>query len=325
MDWIKITCNILDNPKIKMIRQEPDGNILFLLWILMITEAGKCEQRGYLRISRDVPYTDETISMVTGIPLDTVQHGLSLFTRYEMTDQNNGAFCIRNWGKYQSEDRLASRRKNDRKRQQKHRRKVRNEPETKDKKKESRDSHTTLSRDVTPENRQEKNRVEKKTTTDRVRLLFSETPFVNVSDEELTGLKKRHGLERLLQAADIAAETWRRKPVDRHNPGGYLNTLCASLIVPEWYVPFSERKKLAERSRQRKKEAEVEKAALAEKEKAQAAATDALWDSLTDKQREEYLEKARASVPGGINPGTTVSLILARDLAAKSSLASPDA
>jgi len=324
MDWIKIMCNILDHPKIKMIRQEPDGNILFLLWILMITEAGKCEQRGYLRISRDVPYTDATISMVTGISLDTVQEGLRLFAKYEMTGLNNGTIFIRNWGKYQSEDKLASRRKNDRKRQQKHRRKVRNAPETKDKKKESRDSHTTLSRDVTPENRQEKNRVEK-TTTDKVRLLFSDTPFVNVSDEELTGLEKRHGLERLLQSADIAAETWRRKPVDRHNPGGYLNTLCASLVVPEWYVPFSERKKLAKRSRQRKKEAEAEKVALAEKEKAQAAATDALWDSLSDKQREEYLEKARASVPGGINPGTTVSLILAKDLAAKSSLASPDA
>ncbi len=117
----------------------------------------------------------------------------------------------------------------------------------------SRDSHVTWSRDVTPENRQEKNRIDKKTTTDTVRSLLAETPFVNVSDEELASLEKRHGHERLMLAADIAAETWRRKPVDRHNPGGYLNTLCASLVVPEWYVPLSERKKLADRSQERKK------------------------------------------------------------------------
>lgn len=189
----------------------------------------------------------------------------------------------------------------------------------------SRDSQVTMSRDVTPENRQEKNRVEKKTTTDRVRSLLAETPFVNVSDEELASLEKRHGHERLLQAADIAAETWRRKPVERHNPGGYLNTLCASLVVLEWYVPLSERKKLAERLQERKKEVEAEKAALAEKEKAQAAATDALWDSLSDKQREKYLALARASVPAGINPGRRVSLILARNLAGKSALVPPDA
>jgi hypothetical protein len=90
-------------------------------------------------------------------------------------------------------------------------------------------------------------------------------------------------------------------------------------------VPLSERKKLAERLQERKKEVEAEKAALAEKEKAQAAATDALWDSLSDKQREKYLALARASVPAGINPGRRVSLILARNLAGKSALVPPDA
>jgi predicted phage replisome organizer len=243
MKWIKIMCNILDHPKIKMIRQEPDGDLLLLLWILMIIEAGKCEQRGYLKISKNIPYTDKTISMMTGIPLSTVRHGLNLFTSYGMIEQKNGAFLIRNWGNYQSEDKLASRRKSDRDRQRKRRHGIRNQLETNDKKKVSRDSHVTGSRDVTLENRQEKNRIDKKTTTDRVCLLLAETPFVKISNKELTSLAKRHGAECLLQAADIAAETWRRNPEERHNPGGYLNTLCSSLVVPEWYVPFSERKR----------------------------------------------------------------------------------
>ena len=212
MKWIKIMYNILDHRKIKMIRQEPDGDTLFLLWILMIIEAGKCEQRGYLKISKNVPYTDKTISMMTGIPLATVQHGLKLFTSYAMIEQKNGAFLIRNWGNYQSEDKLASRRKSDRDRQRKHRQGVCNHPKEKDKKKVSRDSHVSMSRDVTPENRQEKNRIDKKTTTDRVEPLLAETPFARISNTELQALEKRHGLECLLQAADIAAETWRRNP-----------------------------------------------------------------------------------------------------------------
>ena len=48
----------------------------------------------------------------------------------------------------------------------------------------SRDSHAPLSRDVTQENRQEKNRVEK-TTTNSVRLLLSQTPLANIFDQEL--------------------------------------------------------------------------------------------------------------------------------------------
>jgi len=47
MDWIKIMCNLLDHRKIKMIRKGPEGNTLFLLWLLMLTEAGKCN-RGRL-------------------------------------------------------------------------------------------------------------------------------------------------------------------------------------------------------------------------------------------------------------------------------------
>jgi len=323
MKWIKIMCNILDHRKIKMIRQEPDGDLLLLLWILMIIEAGKCEQRGYLKISKNVPYTDKTISMMTGIPLTTVQHGLSLFTSYAMIEQKNGAFFIRNWGNYQSEDKLASRRKSDRDRQRKYRQGIRNQVKTKDKKNVSRDSHVSMSRDVTPENRQEKNRIDKKTTTDRVRSLLAETPFVNVSDKELTSLEKRHGPECLLQVADIAAETWRRNPEERHNPGGYLNTLCSSLVVPEWYVPFSERKKAADRSPHRKEIVEAEKASLAAaQEKAERAAKEEVWSALSDKQRRVFLERARDSMPVGINPGKTVLEILARDLAGKSALSS---
>jgi predicted phage replisome organizer len=322
MKWIKIMCNILDHPKIKMIRQEPDGDLLLLLWILMIIEAGKCEQRGYLKISKNIPYTDKTISMMTGIPLSTVRHGLNLFTSYGMIEQKNGAFLIRNWGNYQSEDKLASRRKNDRDRQRKYRQGVCNQVKTKDKKKVSRDSHVSMSRDVTPENRQEKNRIDKKTTTDRVLSLLAETPFVKISNKELEALEKRHGLECLLQAADIAAETWRRNPEERHNPGGYLNTLCSSLVVPEWYVPFSERKKAANRSPHRKKVVEAKKASLVAQEKAEQVAAEKVWNAMTDEQRKHYLEKARDSMPAGTNPSRTVLEIVARVIARKSVLSS---
>lgn len=314
MDWIKVMCNILDHRKIKMIRKSPEGNTLVLLWLLLLVESGKCNRGGYLMIANNIPYSEETISMITDIPLSTVRLGLSIFKELGMIDQrDNNTIYISNWTRYQSEDKLEARRRTDRLRQQRYRRKKRNKLLLETSGKMDCDSHVSMSRDVTPENRQEQNR-EEYTTTEQIRSLVVETPFAQISDRELQSLIERHGLDRVLLVADIAAETWRRNPVERHNPGGYVNSLCSALIVPDWYVPFAERKKLAEESLLKKKEIDEEKAALAEKEKAQTAAKESLWNSLSSEQRKEYLDKVRAGLPAGVSPPKAVLEIMARGL-----------
>jgi hypothetical protein len=60
-------CNILDHRKVKMIRKGQEGNTLVLLRLMMLIEAGKCDRGGYLMISGSLPYTAETLSMVTVI------------------------------------------------------------------------------------------------------------------------------------------------------------------------------------------------------------------------------------------------------------------
>jgi len=114
-------CNLLDHRKIKMIRKGPEGNALFLLWLLMLTEAGKCNRGGYLMVSDSLAYTGDTLSMVTDIPLPIVQLGLSIFNELDMIDQQDGVLFIKNWRKYQSEEKLEARRAKDRLRQQRHR------------------------------------------------------------------------------------------------------------------------------------------------------------------------------------------------------------
>lgn len=307
MDWVKIMCNLLDHRKIKMIRKGPEGNTLVLLWLLMLTEAGKCNRGGYLMVSDSLPYAAETLSMVTDIPLPTVQLGLVTFTGLDMIDQQDGAIFVKNWGKYQSEDKLEARREKERIRQQRHRQNERDKMRALPAPAQgSRDGHVAMSRDVTLENRQEKNRGEK-TTTDDIRLLLSGTPLSKISDQELQGLAKRHGSERLLKAADVAAETWRRSREEMHNPGGYLQSLCVSLIVPDWYVPFSERIALAEASQRHKARVKAEQAELKVQEEAQIAARNALWESLSEEQREEYRFRALADLPTGIATSIAVT------------------
>ena len=307
-------CNILDHRKIKMIRKGPEGNTLVLLWLLMLTEAGKCNRGGYLMISDSLPYTVDTLSMVMDIPLPTVQLGLVIFADLDMIDSKDGAIFIKNWTKYQSEDKLEARREKERLRQQRHRQKERDKlralpsPEQ-----ASRDSHVSMSRDVTQENRQEQSRVDK--TTDKVRLLLSGTPLEEISDEKLEVLFKRHGPEQLLLTADVAAEIWRRNPEDRYNPGGYLHTLCVSLDLPDWYVPFEKRARRAEESLHRKKAVEADQSAMGHKEEEKNAAMDVLWNSLSDKQRKGYQDQVGGSLPNNIVVAEDIVMIMTKSLA----------
>ncbi|MHB8810990.1 MAG: phage replisome organizer N-terminal domain-containing protein [Desulfobulbaceae bacterium] len=319
MEWVKIRCDILDNRKIKLLRKGPEGNNRFTLWVAMIVEAGKCNRGGYLMVTDKRPYTAETLSLTAGFPLSMVKRALSAYAELEMIEYRDGVIYIKNWPKYQSEDKLATKREKDRIRQQNHRA---NEPVKKKKTHPSsdlvscdshalsRDSHTDMSRDVTQENRQQ-NREENrniKTTTDNIRILLSDTPLEKISEGELDGLAQRHGTERLLEAADIAAETWRRTSMEVHNPGGYLQSLCAALVVPEWYVPHSERT----RSPPADTKAEEDQRETDGLEEAEKTARDAVWASLPGTQQEEYLTRVSAKRPKGVEYNQNTLLMLAK-------------
>ena len=305
MEWVKVRCDIFEHRKIKLIRKGPRGDTLVLLWVMLIAEAGKCGRGGALMISENKPYTAETLSLLLAMPESVIEQGLELFARLEMIERD-AVIQIRNWRKYQSEDKLEVRREKDRLRQQRHREK---EPEVSQSL--SRDINVSPSRDVTPENRTEKNRVEK-TTTEGVRLLLSQTPLSHISDQELGGLMQRHGPGRLRQAADVAGETWRRERNEIRNPGGYLNTLCEALVIPDWYVPPEERQKRAQATRRRQ---EVQAAGLVAQQMAEEIenkARDQLWQSLSDSERDQFCTVARDEYPVGTHAPEGVVQILAK-------------
>ena len=306
MEWVKITCNILDHRKIKLIRKVSRGDTLVLLWLLLIAEAGKCGRGGALLVSENTPCTAETLSLLLAMPKAIVEQGLALFTQLQMIEWQEDVPCIRNWRKYQSEDKLELRREKERLRQQRHRQKEPGGPPP-----VSQPVSQPVSRDVTLENRQEKNRVEK-TTTDSVRLLLSQTPLANISDQELGALLQRHGAERTRLAADVAAQTWQRDRAEIRNPGGYLNRLCETLVVPDWYVPQAERQKREQAARERSEMQTAEQAARQAAEEIENKARDRLWQSLSEEERQPFCAAARRECPAGVETSPEVVVILAK-------------
>ena len=318
MEWVKVMCNFLDHRKIKLIRKEPRGDTLVLLWLSLVAEAGKCGRGGALLVCENTPYNVKTLSLLLAMKKTTVERGLDLFARLRMIEWQGDILCIRNWRKYQSEEKLELRREKERLRQQRHRQKEPGGPPPMSQPMSqvvsqpvSRDSHATLSRDVTQENRQEKNRVEK-TTTNSVRLLLSETPLANISDQELGVLLQRHSEERMLLAADVAAQTWRRDHAEIRNPGGYLNRLCETLVVPEWYVPLEERHRQEQAAKRRCEMQTAEQAARQAAEEIENKARDRLWQSLSEEERQPFCAAARRECPAGVETSEEVVVILAK-------------
>ena len=314
MEWVKITCNILDHRKIKLIRKVSRGDTLVLLWLLLIAEAGKCGRGGALLVSENTPCTAETLSLLLAMPKAIVEQGLALFTQLQMIEWQEDVPCIRNWRKYQSEDKLELRREKERLRQQRHRQKEPGGPPPVSQpvsQPMSQPVSQPVSRDVTLENRQEKNRVEK-TTTDSVRLLLSQTPLANISDQELGALLQRHGAERTRRAADVAAQTWQRDRAEIRNPGGYLNRLCETLVVPDWYVPQAERQKREQAARERSEMQTAEQAARQAAEEIENKARDRLWQSLSEEERQPFCAAARRECPAGVETSPEVVVILAK-------------
>lgn len=136
-----------------------------------------------------------------------------------------------------------------------------------------------------------------KTTTEQIRLLLSGTPLSKISEKELEIFIKRHGSERVMQAADIAAETWRREHSEIRNPGGYLQAFCEDLIIPKWYEPPHVRAAKSEAAGERKRaEARRKEEQLAAEER-EARERNNHWLSLSMEDRQKYRDEARESSP----------------------------
>lgn len=53
--WIKITTDMFSNRKIKHLRKLPEGNSIVLIWVMLLTMAGRCNSGGTGRSVRGHP------------------------------------------------------------------------------------------------------------------------------------------------------------------------------------------------------------------------------------------------------------------------------
>ena len=104
--WIKITVDMFDDEKIKIIQSMPDGDTLLIVWIKLITLAGKTNDGGYVYIAEGMPYTDEMLSIIMNKPLNTIRLALDTFSKLGMIENDIKGIYLLNFEKHQSLDKL---------------------------------------------------------------------------------------------------------------------------------------------------------------------------------------------------------------------------
>lgn len=123
--WIKLLTEMFDDEKIKLIEAVPEADMLLVIWIKLLTLAGKKNMNGYIFLTENIPYTDEMLSTLFNRPLNTVRLALETFKKFGMICFNNeGQIKISNWERHQNIDGLERIREQGRIRQEKFRDKL---------------------------------------------------------------------------------------------------------------------------------------------------------------------------------------------------------
>lgn len=100
--WIKLTTDMFDNRKIKHLRRLPDGNNIVLIWVMLLTMAGRCNSGGMIFLTENIPYTPKMLADELDFEENTVQLALGALEQLNMIVTNNGFFSIAGWEEYQN-------------------------------------------------------------------------------------------------------------------------------------------------------------------------------------------------------------------------------
>lgn len=119
--WIKITTDIFDNRKIKHLRKLPQGDSIVLIWIMLLTIAGRCNDKGKIYLTENIPYTPKMLADELGYQETIVSLALQTFEQFDMVEINDTFYTIKGWEEYQNEGGLERIREQNRKRVAKHR------------------------------------------------------------------------------------------------------------------------------------------------------------------------------------------------------------
>ena len=105
--WVKLTTDMFDNRKIRHLRRLPEGNNIVLIWVMLLTMAGRCNSGGMIFLTENIPYTPKMLADELGFEENTVVLALGALEQLDMIVTENGVFTIAGWEEYQNIEGMA--------------------------------------------------------------------------------------------------------------------------------------------------------------------------------------------------------------------------
>lgn len=121
ISWVKLKTDMFDNEKIKLIEALPEADTIIVIWVKLISYAGKVNSSGYIMLTENIPMNIEEISTIFSRPLNTVRLALETFKRYGMVTMEGDMIRIKNWEEHQNVDGMERVKTLNNERQKKHR------------------------------------------------------------------------------------------------------------------------------------------------------------------------------------------------------------
>ena len=119
--WLKLSVNIMQDEKIRLIRRLEYGDSYFALWIGLLCFAMRRESPA-LYVAEGVPVSMEELAHLYGLDILRVSDGLAIFAKYGMIAyDSSGAIIIAKFAQYQALDEMERKREMVAERVRKHR------------------------------------------------------------------------------------------------------------------------------------------------------------------------------------------------------------
>lgn len=100
--WIKIDVSMFEDEKIDFICSLPEADSIIIIWLRLLTMAGKSNAKGYIMLTENIPYTEEMIANRCKKPILTVKLAIETFKRLGMIESDEKGMFLVNWGKHQN-------------------------------------------------------------------------------------------------------------------------------------------------------------------------------------------------------------------------------
>lgn len=158
VEWIRLTTDMFENKKIKYIRKRDNGNDIVLIWTMLLTMAGSCNDSGKIYITETIPYSVDILADELHFEENIVQEALDLLQQLDMIFIEDDFITIVGWEEHQNTDGLDKIREQTRKRVAKHRKNQKNDSKNVTQSLQEKKCNVTSNVTVTQCNATEKNK-----------------------------------------------------------------------------------------------------------------------------------------------------------------------